>query len=381
MPGCPLPLDELPKQLQKHADEKAPPPLRMMGAKGLVPAVAPADLVTLLYVLSFDGDAGVRETAVKTAEGLPDKIFGVALRAEGVDGRVLDWLADRFAGKEAALELVVLNPSTPDATIARLAPVATQKVAELIRQNELRLLRTDAIIRGLCANPNASASTIDGACDFCVRNGLTLLDVPQLVEAHKRVHGVDPAAVAKAAAETAAGLLAQHQEELAIEKAEEGQAPKAETPEEAGKKLNLTQQIMRMSVSEKIKLATLGNKEARTILLRDSNKLVCMAAATSPRITDGEILSLANSRTVNADVLRYIYSSREFLKVYAIKTSLVKNPKVPLPTALKLMYTLQEKDIKELARDRNVPATIQSQAKSWIQKREAASKKDPTAKH
>ena len=44
---------------------------------------------------------------------------------------------------------------------------------------------------------------------------------------------------------------------------------------------------MKMSVSEKIKLATLGNKEARTILLRDANKLVCMAAATSPRITDG----------------------------------------------------------------------------------------------
>jgi hypothetical protein len=381
MPDCPLALEVLPRQLQKHADEKAPPPLRMMGAKGLVPAVAPADLVTLLYVLSFDGDAGVRETATKTAEGLPEKIFGVALRAEGVDGKVLDWLAERFQGKDGALELLVLNPSTPDETIARLAPIVSQRVGELIRQNELRILRTDGIIRGLCANPNVLASTIDGACDFCVRNGMTLLDVPQLVEAHKRVHGVDPTAQAAAAAqETAAGLLSEYQEELAIEKAE-GEAPAAEGEAEGGKKLNMTQKILRMSVSEKIKLATLGNKEARTLLLRDSNKLVCMAAATSPRITDGEILSLANSRTVNADVLRYIYSGREFLKVYAIKTSLVKNPKVPLPTALKLMLTLQEKDIKELARDRNVPQTIQSQAKAWIQKKEVASKKDPTAKH
>ncbi len=81
-----------------------------------------------------------------------------------------------------------------------------------------------------------------------------------------------------------------------------------------------------------------------------------MAAATSPRITDGEIISLANSRTCNAEVLRYIYDNREFLRTYAIKISLVKNPKVPLPTALKLLVTLQEKDIKELARDRNVPA-------------------------
>ena len=136
----------------------------------------------------------------------------------------------------------------------------------------------------------------------------------------------------------------------------------------------MTQRILRMSVSEKIKLATLGNKEARTLLLRDANKLVCMAAATSPRITDGEILSLANSRTVQADVLRYIYSNREFTKTYAIKSSLVKNPKVPLPTALKMMFTLQEKDIKELARDRNVPQTIQSQAKAFMMKKEQAAK-------
>src|SRR6476646_4606972 len=105
MAECPIPADVLPKPLQKHVDAKAPPPLRMMGAKGLVPAVAPMDLVTLLFMLTFDGDAGVAETAVKTAEGLPDKIYGVALRAETLRGEVLDWLADRFATKDAALEM------------------------------------------------------------------------------------------------------------------------------------------------------------------------------------------------------------------------------------------------------------------------------------
>jgi hypothetical protein len=379
MSDCPLPLDALPKPLQKHADAKAPPPLRMMGAKGLVPAVAPLDLVTLLFMLSFDADGGVREAAVKTADGLPDKIWGVALRAEGLNGPVLDWLADRFAGKEAALELILLNASTPDETVARLAPAVPQKLADIIRQNELRLLRHDAIVRGLCANPNALASTLDGACDFCVRNGLTLLDVPLMVESHKRVHGVDPTAKAPAPEETALALMQEFEQELARDGEEAAQGQ--ETEEQSEKKLNITQRIMRMSVSQKIKLATLGNKEARTILLRDSNKLVCMAAATSPRITDGEILGLANSRTVNADVLRYIYSNREFTKTYAIKISLVKNPKVPLPTALKMMYTLQEKDIKELSRDRNVPQTIQSQAKSFMMKKEQAGKGAVGGKH
>jgi hypothetical protein len=210
---------------------------------------------------------------------------------------------------------------------------------------------------------------------------MTLLDVPQSVEAHKRVHGVDPTVKPPEPQETAVALLQDYDAELKHDLPEGATPPgpavaaaaelaAAEDP----KKQNITKRIMKMSVSEKIKLATLGNKEARTILLRDSNKLVCMAAATSPRITDGEIHSLANSRTVNADVLRYVYSSREFLKTYAIKIAIVKNPKVPLPTALKLLYTLQEKDIKDLARDRNVPQTIQSQAKSFLMKKEQAAK-------
>jgi hypothetical protein len=373
MAGCPLPLDVLPKPLQKHADGKAPPPLRMMGAKGLVPAVAPVDLVTLLFMLSFDDDAAVAGTAGKTAEGLPDKIWSVALRSEGLKGPVLDWLADRFAGKDGAIELVLLNGATPDETVARLAAGVSQRIADVVRQNELRLLRHDEIIRALCQNPNALASTLDGACDFCVRNGLTLLDVPRLVEAHKRVHGVDPTVKAEEPVETAAALMQDYEEELAREKPE-GDPTRPETAEEEKKKLTITQRVMKMSVSEKIKLATLGNKEARTLLLRDANKLVCMAAATSPRITDGEILSLANSRTANAEVLRYIYSNREFTRTYAIKISLVKNPKVPLPTALKMMQTLQEKDLKELARDRNVPQTVQSQAKAFLMKKEQAAK-------
>ena len=379
MPDCPLPIEALPKPLQKHVDAKAPPPLRMMGAKGLVPAVSPADLVTMLFMLTFDADEGVRATASKTAEGLPDKIWGMALRAEELKGEVLDWLADRFPGKDAALELLLLNNSTADVTVARLAPAVSQKLAEIIRQNELRLLRHDDIIRGLCQNPNALASSVDGACDFCVRNGVKLFDVPRIVEAYQRVYGVDPTARPPPPEETAAALIAEYQDELGRERGEEGQSP--ENAEQETKKLTITQRVLKMSVSEKIKLATLGNKEARTLLLRDGNKLVCMAAVTSPRMTEGEIMMLANSKTTNSEVLRYVYSNRELARNYTLKLSLVKNPKVPLPTALKFLQTLQERDIKELARDRNVPNTIQSQAKAWVMRKEAASKPKAGDKH
>jgi hypothetical protein len=343
----------------------------MMGAKGLVPAVAPGDLVTMLYFLSFDGEETVRNTAVGAAAKLPERIWSTALRSEAVAPPVLDWMADVLGGSTEALQAILLNPSTADETVARLAPAVPAPLVEIIRQNELRMLRHDEIIRGICRNPSAPTSTVDGACDFCVRNGLVLLDVPQLVEAHRRIHGVDPAA--RAGEDSAETLMTEYGAELASDAEAEGQAAPP-TPEQEAKRLTMTQRVLCMSVAQKIKLATLGNRQARTLLLRDANRLVSLAAAQSPRITEGEILGLANSKTTSADVLRYIYEKRDFLKVYALRAALVHNPKVPLPTALKLLPTLQEKDIKELARDRNVPATVQAQAKAWMMKREAASK-------
>ncbi len=378
MSPAPLPIDVLPRPLHKHVGSQVPPPLRMMGAKGLVPAAAPADLARLLWFLSFDEDAAVRETAVRTATTLPEKIWSAALRAEGLEAPILDWLADRFAGNDGALQVLLLNPATSDETVARLAPTVGQALAEIVRQNELRLLRHDEILRGLCRNPSALASTVDGACDFCVRNGLVLLDVPQVVAAYRRVHGADP--VTRPPEDSAAVLLQEFPQELAQEPVEP-EGSRAVTPEVERKRLTITQRILKMSVSEKIKLATLGNREARQILLRDANKLVSLAAAESPRITDGEILTLANSKTSPADVLRYIYEKRDFVRNYAIRSALVRNPKVPLPTALKFLPTLQEKDIKELARDRNIPATVQAQAKAWMMKREAASRGPEGGKH
>jgi hypothetical protein len=174
--------------------------------------------------------------------------------------------------------------------------------------------------------------------------------------------------------------MTEYRAELAHEVEGEG-ATSPPTPEQEQKRFTMTQRVLQMSVAQKIKLATLGNREARTLLLRDANRLVSLAAAQSPRITDGEILGLANSRTTSADVLRYIYEKRDFVKVYSLRAALVRNPKVPLPTALKYLPTLQEKDIKDLARDRNVPATVMAQAKAWMMKREAASKGPAGGKH
>src|SRR3954462_9159321 len=88
LPECPVPLSALPSNFQKHVDPNAPVPLRMMGAKAMVP-MGPKDMATALFMLTFDADGGVREAAAKSAAGLPDRILSVALRDDTIDPPVL----------------------------------------------------------------------------------------------------------------------------------------------------------------------------------------------------------------------------------------------------------------------------------------------------
>jgi len=145
-------------------------------------------------------------------------------------------------------------------------------------------------------------------------------------------------------------------------------------PMEEGKRLNFSQRIMKMNIAEKIKLATKGNKEARAILIRDSNKLVSVAVIRSPGLTDGEVLMQAGNKTCQDDVLRVIYNDREWTKKYQVKLALVKNPKVPQAIGMRLLGTLRESDVKSLARDKNVPNVIQMMAKKMVEKKEGAKK-------
>jgi len=377
--GCPITDEFLAPNMRKHVDPKAPVPLRMMAAKTLVP-LAPPEMIGALFMLTFDPDQNVRDTAVKTASGLPDRILSTALRDEGVRPPVLGFFLERLSANDVYAEMLVLNASTPDEAVAKVAATCSQKIAEIIGQNQLRILRHEDIVRKLCQNPSASPALIDSVCDFAVRSGVVLEDVPQIKAARVRLFGPEVAAQPVDPGPTADEVLEEFKDLIAEDV--QGAAPAAaaaadpNNPVVEKKKINLTQRIMKMSISQKIKLATLGNKEARTILIRDSNKLVATAVIRSPRITDGEVLTSANNRAVNEEVLRIIYNNREWTKKYPIKLALVKNPKTPLAISMKFLSTLRESEVKDLARNKNVPSGIQMAAKKQMDKKNAPKKEE-----
>jgi hypothetical protein len=380
--ACPVPLSALPTNFQKHVDPGAPVPLRMMGAKALVP-MGPKDMATALFMLTFDPEPAVRETAVKSAAALPDRILSVALRDDTADAPVLEYYAAVFANRDEYLEMLVLNAATPDAAVQRITERADERIIEIVAQNQLRMLRHADIVRALVNNRAARPSTIDNVCDFCVRSGLALEDLPAYRAARRRIHGgsaQDEEVAKKVAAEQA---IAEAQAEAALEDmgaaAPDGDEEKQVapgSPEERAleqKKLSITQQVMKLGIAKKIEWANKkGNREVRTILLRDPNKLVQLAVIQSPRITEGEIAKVALSRTAPQEVLQSIYNSRQLMKNYQIKMNIVTNPKVPVGVSMRFLSTLRMAEVKALAKNRNVPQGLATAAKNLLDKKTGA---------
>jgi hypothetical protein len=156
------------------------------------------------------------------------------------------------------------------------------------------------------------------------------------------------------------------------------EVPAKEKPEVAKEKKHpeeraqsILQRLQKLTVSERILLALRGNKEVRTMLLRDTNKEVVMTVLDNPKITDTEIEILSKSRSVSEEVLRKITKKREWMKNYAIISSLVSNPKTPTPIAIKLVSDLKTRDLSIIEKNKNVSEGVRAMAKKLVRARKA----------
>ncbi len=128
--------------------------------------------------------------------------------------------------------------------------------------------------------------------------------------------------------------------------------------------------VRKMPVPARVKLALGGNKEARQVLSRDPVRLVQACVLKNPRVTLDEALTMAKNRSLHGDLLRSIAGRREWVRNYGIRLALVQNPKTPLQIALTLLSGVQERDIRLLARSKNVSSVLQQQAKRNLMRKE-----------
>jgi hypothetical protein len=123
-----------------------------------------------------------------------------------------------------------------------------------------------------------------------------------------------------------------------------------------------------LPIVERMKIAMKGTKAQRAQLIRDSNKLVASAVLSSPKLTESEVEAFAKMANVTEDVLRVIAMNRMWTKNYGVIYGLAKNPKTPPAISMQILSRLNERDIKMIAIDRNVPEAVRLAARKFMVK-------------
>jgi hypothetical protein len=382
---------------------KAPQPARLAAARGMLP-LQQSDLLEVLVALANTDDEQISAAASETLKAETVDNLLLAARAAETSPNVLSYLATRAASTQEVYEATILNNRTPDDAIAKLASTTSNgSLLELIAINQQRLVRAPEIIDAILANPARSGEAERRAAETRKEFFEKERGARQIAD-ELRARGQTAAAEFFESADltTATGelnfddawLIAQHievsdadlddswlpaerYEELLPESAEDCAANaqriidsvRLEGGEVPAERVSLIRRIMFMNAKDRMKLALKGDREARSILIRDSNRVVCAAVIKNPRVTEQEVEQISAMRTVADEVLRLIAMNRSWARQYPIIHNLARNPRTPIPTAMNILPRIRTKDLNQITQNRNVSETVRRQAYRLAQTR------------
>ena len=378
----------------------APHQARLAAASGLLP-LPQSDLLEVLVALRQSADAEIAEAANETLTSQDSDDLLTAAKGNETSIAVLDYLARFAQGTREIHEAVILNNKTPDEAIAELASSSPDSsLLDLIAMNQQRLVRFPKIIDAILGNSDRSADA-DRRARETRREFFEKERGAQQIAQELRSRGNSAAAEFFESADFSGGLtvedawlIAEHIEVSDAEldnswlPAERYEELKPETPDEHAanfkraleferiergevppERVTLIRRVMFMNAKDRMKLAMKGDREARSILIRDSNRVVATAVVQNPRVTDQEVENIAAMRTVADEVLRLIALNRNWARSYSIIHNLVRNPRTPIPTVISTLPRIRTKDLKNLSQNRNVSEATRRQALRLFQAR------------
>ncbi len=304
-------------ELLKYVDKSTSLEDKLAAAK-LPEELTPSDQLTVAYYLSKDENPIVRKAADDSLRNFPIVSLVSAL-TELVDPLVIKEIADLYEGDDTIITMCVLNTKADEVFIVETALKASEAVITALVEETDRVVRNPGVVDALKKNPYT------------------------------------PPSVLKQAQDMAAGTFVK-------EPKKDFDDLTYDTEEEK----NVNKIIQTMTIGEKIKFAMTGNKEARGIFLKDANKMILAATLKNPRITEGEILQLSQTKGTSEDTLRLIARNKEWLKNYNIKLGLATNAKTPITVAMGFVSQLYSHDLKTLAKSKNIPSIIAATAKKTL---------------
>jgi len=393
----------MPRMIDLIRASAVPSGLMQTAARGAL-AVPPQEMIEILVYLATENKV-FAERARLTLAGWEEDSAREAAANPATPKAVLNYLADPQNLRPGLLPLLLENSSVGAESIMTLAVSATrEQVGTLL--SSARVNATREILNVLESNPNLTEAEAQAIQEVKAGEG-------QAASSHEAGEsGGDESEVSE---ETISAYLSEHAAEIVAETGNAFQpiggvheeiapqahaaveAPAASVPsgeygaaaapkraplkkwilsadEQRGSAL---QKISKLDIKGRIQLAMKGNKEERSLLIRDGTKIVALAVLESPKVTDGEVEKFAGQKNVLESVLRAIPMKRRFIKQYPIVRALTSNPRTPIDVSLGLIKHLLIQDLRHLSGNKEVSDTVRKLAmKMFRQKLDVTAKKD-----
>lgn len=351
----------------------APFNIKQAAARGSLP-IPREDLIELWVLLRADPDDEVRMACKENIAGVDETEWREILPIHPFDPKVLDF-AVRILGKTPnLLQAALKNKGVSTDTLEWLAQNASEAPLDFLLDNQVRLLQSPSIVVAMLANSGLNPTQVRRIFDLSEQFFRDHPEIPSLLELRFGLKlGLAGGAFTPDLEEEVLPEQELPSEILALASIDEATLAAAEKeipvallleepiPPEEFK--SLYQQILNMSIPAKLALALKGNKEARMLLIRDSNKVVQQAVIGSPKLTDSEVESIAKMRSIPDELVRQIARNKEWMKKYPILKALAINPKTPPGVAINLIMNLLDFDLKMLLKDKNVSEVVRREAR------------------
>jgi hypothetical protein len=357
----------------------------------------------LVYLATHNKVFG--EQARMTLAGWDEASAGAAAANPLTPREVLDYLIDPENLRPVLLPLLLENPSIGEHFLISLAASATREQVEVMLASP-RVSQSGSVLHILASNPSVRAMEAKTIREklAALEPQVATVEGPELVipAVAAETEAADGSQAEEVSDEVVNAFFAEHAAEIAVEtgkafqavggehgaRADEEQASAAaagaattttstavkvalapkripvakkiqSSEEQRG---NALQKIAKLDIKGRIQLAMKGNKEERSLLIRDGTKIVALAVLESPKVTDGEIEKFAGQKNVLEAVLRAIPMKRRFMKLYPVVRSLTFNPRTPIDVSLGLMKNLLVHDLRNLSGNKEVSDTVRKLA-------------------
>lgn len=113
---------------------------------------------------------------------------------------------------------------------------------------------------------------------------------------------------------------------------------------------NMWERMRSMTQTEKLLLAIKADRPERAVLLQDNDPRVLLSLLRNPRITVDEVARLAKSSYLNFQIAEVISKTGHWMSSLDVRLGLIHNAKTPQPLALRILPTLPDSEVRNIAR-------------------------------